>query len=277
MKKSFLLVSLKENKAKKLAEVISNKTCRKILDYLAEKKDATESDMAKDLKIPISTVHYNMKALLTARLVKCDEYHYSSKGKEVNHYRLANQYVIIAPEGEKALIREKLKSIIPTALIMGFAAGVIKLFSGAFGAAKTGGGQLAMKAAAPAMEAMDVDDAVYSVATDAANEVAEEAVYETAGAAADSAVAEGERWAADEAAQAVAKGAANGADVVVQQAPDAGPAVQHVAERLPEAAGYVGDPVSHAPEIALWFLIGAVAGVAVYLLVEYIVKRIRNR
>ena len=100
-KKSFLLVSLKEDKAKKLAEVISNKTCRKILDYLADKKDATESAIAKDLNIPISTVHYNMKALMTARLVKSDEYHYSEKGKEVSHYRLANQYVIIAPEGEK--------------------------------------------------------------------------------------------------------------------------------------------------------------------------------
>ena len=62
-KKSFLLVSLKENKAKKLAEVISNKTCRKMLDYLAEKKHVTESEIAKELKIPISTVHYNLDNL----------------------------------------------------------------------------------------------------------------------------------------------------------------------------------------------------------------------
>ena len=35
-KRSFLLVSLKERKAKKLAQVISNETSRKILDYLDE-------------------------------------------------------------------------------------------------------------------------------------------------------------------------------------------------------------------------------------------------
>jgi len=33
----FLLVSLNEDKAKKLAQIISNDTCRKIIDFLAEK------------------------------------------------------------------------------------------------------------------------------------------------------------------------------------------------------------------------------------------------
>lgn len=234
-KKSFLLVSLKENKAKKLAEVISNKTCRKILDFMAEKKDVTESEVAKKLGIPISTVHYNMKALLTAKLVKSDEYHYSPKGKEVSHYRLANQYVIIAPEGEKHVIREKLKSIIPTALIMGAAAGIIKIFTG---------GSVARMGAAPTM-------------------------YKTMGAeVADAAMPESTRAVADNAA-IVAE------DVIVSEAPkmageEAAPVVQTVIDRTPDVA-------SQLPEIALWFFVGAVAGVGVYLLVDYIVKRVRNR
>jgi DNA-binding transcriptional ArsR family regulator len=251
-KKSFLLVSLKENKAKKLAEVISNKTCRKILDFMAEKKDTTESEISKALNIPISTVHYNMKALMTAKLVKCDEYHYSSKGKEVNHYRLANQYVIIAPEGEKAMIREKLKSIIPTALIMGFAAGVIKMFSG-FGVRtmsaksavlESGAADYATRAA-PAMEAVE-EEAVQTVATGASDAVAE-------------------------AAPMVAEGAN---EVVVKTLDSAPQAVQPVVERAPDVITVVK---SNAPEIALWFFIGAVVGVAVYLFVEWVVKRIRNR
>ncbi|MBW2972125.1 helix-turn-helix domain-containing protein [Candidatus Woesearchaeota archaeon] len=245
-KKSFLLVSLKENKAKKLAEVISNKTCRKILDYLADKKDATESDIAKELNVPLSTVHYNMKALVEARLVKSDEYHYSAKGKEVSHYRLANQYVIIAPEGEKHAIREKLKSIIPTALIMGAAAGIIKLFSGTFRAVSDNAAPLMMKSVAtgavPPAEPM-----MY--------EVAEEAAYEATQMAADEAVME-----AAPAAQ----------QMVVERAP-------MLAEHTPEAIETGRQAASNVPEIALWFFIGAVAGVAVYLIVDYIVKRIRNR
>jgi DNA-binding transcriptional ArsR family regulator len=115
-KETFMLVSLNEKKAKKLAEVISNNTCRKILDLLA-KKESTETEISKELDIPISTVHYNLKHLLEAKLVKADEYHYSEKGKEVLHYKLANQYVIIAPESSKSKIKEKLKSIIPAGLI----------------------------------------------------------------------------------------------------------------------------------------------------------------
>ncbi|MFC1741202.1 hypothetical protein ACFL3V_01565 [Nanoarchaeota archaeon] len=269
-KKSFLLVSLKENKAKKLAEVISNNTCRKMLDHLADKKDATESDISKDLKIPISTVHYNMKALLTARLVKCDEYHYSAKGKEVNHYRLANQYVIIAPEGEKALIREKLKSIIPTALIMGFAAGVIKLFSGSFGASE----MLAAPMRGAMKSSADMDTA-NSMAY-GASEIAEEAVADGAGEAVatgvdDAVVRTVSEVVESEAQQAVPKAA----EAVVTHAPPA--AQQVVVERVPEVWGGGSSVISQAPEIALWFLIGAVSGVVVYLLVDYIVKRIRNR
>ena len=96
-KKSFLLVSLKEDKAKELAQVISNDTCRKILDHLAEKEDATETEIATTLQLPISTVHYNLHHLMKAGIVNVEEFHYSEKGKEVNHYKLANKYIIIAP------------------------------------------------------------------------------------------------------------------------------------------------------------------------------------
>jgi DNA-binding transcriptional ArsR family regulator len=235
-KKSFLLVSLNESKTKKLAEVISNNTCRKMLDYLASKQDATESDMAKELGIPISTVNYNMKALLEAKLVKSDEYHYSPKGKEVSHYKLANQYVIIAPEGEKALIGEKLRSIIPTALIMGAAAAIIKLFSGGFGIAQETAAPLMMKAAYGAGAAMPEAAPMEEPMMQASRAMADEAVAEAA------------------------------------------PTVQNfAAERAPEVIETTRQVTSHAPEIALWFFIGAVSSVAVYLLIEWLIKKIKRR
>jgi DNA-binding transcriptional ArsR family regulator len=123
-KESFVLVSLQEDKAKALAQVISNDSCRKILDYLADKQDTTASDLAKKLTIPLPTVHYNLKHLMQAKLIESDEYHYSEKGKEVNHYKLANKYVIIAPKTTHGL-KEKLRSILPVALISGLAASTI--------------------------------------------------------------------------------------------------------------------------------------------------------
>lgn len=129
-KQSFLLVSLQEDKAKKLAQVVSNESCRKILDYLAD-KESTETELAKNLQLPISTVHYNLKQIVDAGLVSSEEFHYSKKGKEVNHYRLANKFIIIAPKSVFGL-KEKLKSLLPVLLIASGAALAINLFSDNF-------------------------------------------------------------------------------------------------------------------------------------------------
>jgi DNA-binding transcriptional ArsR family regulator len=133
MNNNFLLISLEEKGAKKIAEAINNETSRKILDQLA-KKECTESELSKDLNIPISTIHYNLKQLMEAKLVIVDEFHYSSKGKEVNHYKLANKYIIIAPKQSDNRFMEALQKIIPLGIItavIGGALTITKLFSGA--------------------------------------------------------------------------------------------------------------------------------------------------
>jgi predicted ArsR family transcriptional regulator len=127
-KDPFLLVSLEESESKALAQVMSNDTARKILDHLSKKESATESEIAKELKIAISTVHYNLQALVKANLVQTEEFHYSKKGKEVLHYSLANKVIIIAPKKSSTeSFKDKLKSIFPIALISIGAAAVIQV------------------------------------------------------------------------------------------------------------------------------------------------------
>jgi predicted transcriptional regulator len=125
-KDPFLLVSLEESQSKELAQVISNDTARKILDYLSKNETATESKIAKDLKTALSTVHYNIQALVKAGLVQADEFTYSQKGKEVLHYSLANKLIIIAPKKENAQsIMDKMKKFFPAfALSLGGAAAI---------------------------------------------------------------------------------------------------------------------------------------------------------
>lgn len=130
-KKSFLMVSLEEDKAKKLAQVISNDKCRKILDYLTNNDSVTESEIAEELNLPLSTVHYNIQQLVESNLVRSDEYHYSKKGKEVQHYSLVNKYIIISPKPVYG-IKQKLKSILPVVLIVGAAAATIRFFAPMF-------------------------------------------------------------------------------------------------------------------------------------------------
>ena len=61
-------------------------------------------------------------------LVVVDEFHYSPKGKEVNHYKLANKYIIIAPKSTYG-IREKLKNILPMVGLSIVATGFVYLFT----------------------------------------------------------------------------------------------------------------------------------------------------
>lgn len=124
--KNFLLLSMEDTKIKKVSNVISNDSCRKILDYLSD-KEATETELAEKLSIPISTVHYNLQQLIETGLISAEEFHYSEKGKEVSHYKLANKYIIIAPKKTFG-IKEKLRNILPVALIASAAALFIQYF-----------------------------------------------------------------------------------------------------------------------------------------------------
>lgn len=127
-KNNFLLVDLHESKTKKLAETITSDTSRKILNYLIEKED-TETNIAKELQLPISTAHYHLQKLQEAGLVKVEEFHYSPKGREVNHYKLANKYIIIAP-GNVAGLKEKLKGILPALIAAAGISVIIKFVTG---------------------------------------------------------------------------------------------------------------------------------------------------
>lgn len=126
--KNFLLLSLDDDHAKKVANILSNKSCAKILKFVTSQK-ATASEIAKELKIPLSTVHYNLKQLLKAKLIQANEFHYSEKGKEVLHYTVANKYIVIAPSQDKEGFLEKLKTILPIAGVIAIGGFLVSLLS----------------------------------------------------------------------------------------------------------------------------------------------------
>jgi DNA-binding transcriptional ArsR family regulator len=91
-----LVVQVGQEQATKLATVLANKNCQRIMDALSA-KSATETEISAQLAIPLSTVHYNVQQLLKAGLVVSDTFHYSKKGKEVAHYKLTRKYIVITP------------------------------------------------------------------------------------------------------------------------------------------------------------------------------------
>ncbi len=241
---SFLLLSLKEEKSKKLAQVISNETSRKILDYMGTKgaKTVTETEIAKALGLAISTVHYNMQHLVKAGLVKADEFHYSVKGKEVNHYSLSNKMIIIAPSNSEKFI-EKLKKVLPVALVAVVAAGFIQVFSKFFGQ------QAFASGTSSGARLMAVQEAVQ-----------QSAVVDNAAAVAQAGAPAAEKVMA--AAPAVAENLAENITTAASQA-------------QAQAASSASSNVSavSASTYAVWFLFGAIFTLVLYFIWDWIRDR----
>ncbi len=123
MAKKYLMFSLDDERAKDLADVMSNKTSKKIVDYLSE-KDASVSDIAGDLKIPLNTADYNVKKLLKSGLIeKKKEFFWSVKGKKIPVYTVSNKHIVISPK------KSKLNAFIPVLLITGLIGFIIRFLT----------------------------------------------------------------------------------------------------------------------------------------------------
>lgn len=128
MEEKYILVSLEDEKAKKIAEILGNKTCKKILDFLAETKEASEQDISNRLGIPINTVEYNLKKLIESGLIeKAKNFFWSVKGRKIDLYRLVKKHIVISTKSSKPSL-SKLKSIVPAVLISGVFALIIRAF-----------------------------------------------------------------------------------------------------------------------------------------------------
>jgi DNA-binding transcriptional ArsR family regulator len=116
MDDKFILMGLDDSRSKDVAEVLGNKTCKKILDFLAEIKEASEKDIADGLKIPINTAEYNLNKLVKSGLVeKSKNFFWSKKGRKIDMYKLAKKYIIISPNKKPDI--SYIKSILPVVLI----------------------------------------------------------------------------------------------------------------------------------------------------------------
>jgi hypothetical protein len=121
-KENFMLISLDDLKAKKLADVLGNKTSKKFIDYLTDHEEGSAKDFSEGLEIPMNTVDYNVKKLLAAEIIqKKEKFFWSKKGKKIVMYELVNKPIIISLKN--SILSKKLKSILP---------GFFLIFAGSF-------------------------------------------------------------------------------------------------------------------------------------------------
>jgi DNA-binding Lrp family transcriptional regulator len=111
----FMLVSLEDSKSKSISEVLGSKTCKKIISYLSEKKEASQKDLSNALSIPMNTLDYNIKKLLDSGFIqKRKNFFWSQKGKKIVMYGLSNKSIVIS---SKKTPSQKLKSILPAFIL----------------------------------------------------------------------------------------------------------------------------------------------------------------
>ncbi len=111
----FMLISLEDSKSKAISEVLGSKTCKKIIAYLSERKEASQKDLSDALDIPMNTMDYNIKKLVESGFIqKKKEFFWSKKGKKIAMYELSNKSIVISP---KKSASQKFKSIIPAFIL----------------------------------------------------------------------------------------------------------------------------------------------------------------
>src|SRR3989339_159661 len=110
---------IKDFKVKKIAEVLSSETSKKIISYLTTVKEANAKEISDKLGLAMNTVDYNLKKLLESQIIqKRKNFFWSSKGKKIIMYELSNKSIIIAPK-DTTEIFSKLKSLLPVFLLTG--------------------------------------------------------------------------------------------------------------------------------------------------------------
>jgi len=111
----FMLVSLEDSKSKAISEVLGSKTCKKIIGYLSERKEASQQDLSNALDIPMNTLDYNIKKLLESGFIqKRKNFFWSKKGKKILMYELSNKSIVISPKKSSST---KFKSILPAFIL----------------------------------------------------------------------------------------------------------------------------------------------------------------
>lgn len=92
-----LLILPLGEKSKKITQVISNDTARKIIELLAD-APLSATDIADRLHAPLTTIAYNLENLEGVGLVKVERIKYSEKGREVKIYAPVRKLIVVVPE-----------------------------------------------------------------------------------------------------------------------------------------------------------------------------------
>lgn len=120
-----LIIPLGEE-SKKITQVISNDTARKIIELLAD-VPLSASDIAERLQTPLTTIVYNLENLESVGLIKVEKIKYSEKGREVKIYAPVRKLIVVVPEKmDRKSITDILRKYVGVVLAAVFSSSIIE-------------------------------------------------------------------------------------------------------------------------------------------------------
>ncbi len=83
--------------SKKITQTLSNDSARQVLELLAD-EPMSASDIAEKLEIPLTTVKYNLDALIDSRLITVKQTRWSVKGRKIKIYAPIRKLIVVVPD-----------------------------------------------------------------------------------------------------------------------------------------------------------------------------------
>jgi len=83
--------------SKKVTKVLSNDSARQMLELLVD-KPMSASEVSEELGVPLTTVKYNLDALIDAGLIKVKETRWSVKGRKIKIYAPIRKLIVVVPD-----------------------------------------------------------------------------------------------------------------------------------------------------------------------------------
>ena len=83
--------------SKKITQTLSNDSARQVLELLAD-EPMSASDIAEKLEIPLTTVKYNLDALIDSRLITIKQTRWSVKGRKIKIYAPIRKLIVVVPD-----------------------------------------------------------------------------------------------------------------------------------------------------------------------------------
>lgn len=124
-----LLILPLGEESRKITQVISNDTARRIIELLAD-APLSASDIAERLQAPLTTVTYNLENLENVGLVKVERIKYSEKGREVKIYAPVRKLIVVVPEkADRKSVTDLLRKYLGVILAAVLASSMIEFFT----------------------------------------------------------------------------------------------------------------------------------------------------